>query len=306
MASTRVQVGTPQVTMAGFAPVLASNEEGEEDGSDFEAGSEGLHVRLQRDINGWKVTFELTPEAGDRLSLKLSAERENVCSITAEGFLSSFTSNANIQISDGETQEFSYTNDGLEGEVELKFTAVGLGSEIAVIQIPASIERTILVNGVIPVTLRLKANLSIFPEVAVGSSSQASIKLRYDSNAGFSYSAGEGSAQGGLNSHQVEQTGDCNTATTAVAGMGVSIEFPRFEIGIFGNLVVPYLLLKTHTSSYLNTGLMGGAPCHEAVCRYEVHAGVNMAFLGVASINYDYKAFEEEKRWRAEGSRCDD
>jgi hypothetical protein len=307
-ASTRVQLGEPKVIMAGFGQLAQAESDGGEGAteSDFEGSEEGLHVRLQQEINGWKVGFELTPQSGDRLNIKLTAEREHVCTISAEGHISSFTSNADIQISGGETQEFSYNNDGMEGEVEVKFAAVGLGSDVAILEIPASIERTILVNGIIPVTLRLKANLQIIPEVSVGSSSQASVILRYNSNTGFAYNAGSVTAQGEVTSDGPEQTGDCNTASAAVAGMGVSVEFPRFEIGILGNLVVPYLLIKTHTSSFIQTGAFGGRPCHQATCKYEAHAGVNMSFLNVASINYDYKITEHEQRWTAPGSQCDD
>ncbi|MEZ4779281.1 MAG: hypothetical protein R2786_07870 [Flavobacteriaceae bacterium] len=294
ITNAKVTLGQPIATLA--APFLAIVD-GEED---------GLHVKIEREIRGWKVSFELTPEAGDKLKIKLKSEKERVCSIAAEGYISSFTSNANIQIQGGETQQFSYTNDGLEGEVELKFAAVGLGSDIAILEIPATIERTILVQGILPVTLRLKANLKIYPEVAAGSSSQASMKLTYNSNFGFSYGNGSMSATGGVSNDTAEQTGDSNTATAGIAGMGVGVEFPRFEVGILGNTVVPYLLLNTHASSYLSTGLLDNTPCHTATLKYEAHAGVTMNFLGITSINNDYKIFEQQKRWKAEGSHCGD
>lgn len=310
MADAKLNVGEPQVTMAGM-PMLAAlggGGDGESDGGVTTSGGEGsLKVELKREINGWKVKFKLQPESGSKLNISLSAEKQRICKIEASGFISDFTSTATIDIADGETQEFSYHNNGVEGEIELKFTAVGLGSEIAILEIPASIERTILVHGVIPVTLRLKANLKIIPEIAVGESSQASMKLRYNSNTGFSYQGASLTANAEVTGDNAEQTGDCNTATTGIAGMGVGIEFPRFEVGIFGNLVVPYMVLKTHASSYLSTGLLGGAlPCHLARLKYDVNVGVSMAFLNVASINYNYKAFEQEKSWTTDDSRCDE
>lgn len=294
IAATKVTLGQPIAVMANPSLLLLQDIENE------------TSISLEREIRGWKVGFELQPESGGKLNITLSAEKERICSIKAEGFISSFTSNATIEIGNGETQEFSYNNDGLEGEVELKFAAVGLGSEIAILEIPATIERTILVQGIIPVTLRLKANLKIYPEVAAGSSSQASMKLTYNSNLGFSYGNGSMSTTGGVSNDTAEQTGDSNTATAGIAGMGVGVEFPRFEIGILGNTVVPYLLLNTHASSYLSTGLLDNRPCHTATIKYEAHAGVSMDFLGVMSINNDYKIFEDERRWTAEGSHCSD
>ena len=292
VAASKVTFGQPIATIA--MPLMAT------------LGDEGLGVKFERELKGWKVTFELKPEAGEKLNIELTAEKQHVCRIKAEGYISSLTSNASIVIENGTTQQFSYRNDGLEGEIELKFAAVGLGSEIAYLEIPAQIERTILVEGFIPVTLRLKANLKIFPEVAAGSSSQVSMKLAYNSNLGFSYQTGRVQPSGGMSSENAEQTGDCNTATAGIAGMGVGIEFPRFEIGILGNVVVPYLVLNTHTSSYLSTGLLDNRPCHEAKIKYDAHAGVSMRFLGVLSINNDYKLFENEKKWVAQGSHCGD
>ncbi len=294
VAATKMNVGTPIATM--IPPMMMVLQGGEQE----------LGITLEREVQGWKIEFELQPEAGDKLNIKLTATKGNVCSIVAEGFISSFVSNSSIEISEGETQHFSYENDGLEGEMELKFAAVGLGSDIAILEIPAQIERTILVQGIIPVTLRLKANLKIYPEVAAGSSSQASMKVSYNSNLGFSYDGGRLSTTGGVSNDTPEQTGDSNTATAGIAGMGVGVEFPRFEIGILGNTVVPYLLLNTHTSSYLSTGLLDNRPCHTATLKYASHAGVSMNFLGVMSINNDYKIFEQEKRWVADGSHCGD
>ncbi|MAY51677.1 MAG: hypothetical protein CMC75_00240 [Flavobacteriaceae bacterium] len=292
MAGTSVKVGTPIATMIQPMPTLL-------------AAQASQSVELKTKVKGWDIEIKVEPE-GDDMKLELVAKKEHLCSIKAEGKISSFESTSEIRISDGQTQHFSYDNRGMSGEMEVKFAAVGLGSEVAMLEIPAKIEKTILVQGIIPVTLRLKANLKIFPEVAVGSSSQVSMKLTYDSNAGFVFDGSRLTPRGAIEGANPEQTGDSNTATPAIAGMGVGVEFPRFEIGIFGELVVPYLLLDNTFSSYLSTGLAGGAPpCHLARLKYKSKAGVTMNFLGVASIHNDYTIFEKEKKWTSEGSYCD-
>ncbi len=263
------------------------------------------NVKLKKEIKGWKVELTIEPTSEGKLKIKIDAKKNHLCSITAEGFISSFNSNANINIANGETQLFNYSNQDLKGEMEIKFSAVGLGSQIAILEIPAKIERTIMVNGVIPVKLTIKANLKIYPEVAVGSSSQVSMKLTYNSTAGFSYEGGRVKSVGDIRGENTEQTGDCNTATAGIAGMGVGIEFPRFEIGILGNVIVPYMVLNTHSYSYLSTGLLDNTPCHFAELKYNMHAGVSLNFLGAGSINNDYKVFEDKKRWIADGSHCD-
>ena len=293
VATTSAKVGMPIATMISSTPNLLATQ------------TNSQSVKLKTTVQGWKIEIKIEPD-GDMLKLELVGKKGNVCSIKAEGKISSFESTSQLQISNGQTQHFSYNNSGLNGEMEVKFAAVGLGTEIAMLEIPAVIEKTILVQGIIPVTLRLKANLKIFPEVAVGSSSQVSMKLKYNSTTGFSYDGSGLTPRGAITGDAPEQTGDCNTATPAIAGMGVGVEFPRFEIGILGNVVVPYLMVDTTYSSYLSTGLAGGAPpCHLARLKYKAKAGVTMSFLNVASVHNDYTIFEKEKKWTSEGSYCD-
>jgi hypothetical protein len=295
--STKMIVGQPIATMIN--PINGINSGA--------AGQAGVNVNLNTTLKGWKIKLKLEPVAGSKLKIELSAKKENVCSIVAKGFISSFTSNLNISISDGVTRNFSYSNNGIDAEMEVKFSAVGLGSEIAILKIPAEIERKILINGVIPVTLRLKANLKIIPELAVGNSSQVGMKLSYTTNQGFTFDAGKLTPQGSVSGANPQQTGDNNTATMGIAGMGVTVEFPRFEVGIFDKLVVPYLVMSTTFSSYLNTGLLSATrPCHMARLKYKANAGVTMSLFGVLSINNDYKLFEHEKRWATANSFCDD
>ena len=294
--STKMIVGQPIATMIN--PINGMNS-----GAVTQAG---VNVNFERTLKGWKIKLKLEPLAGSKLKIELSATKGNVCSVVAKGFISSFTSNLNISIIDGQTRNFSYSNNGIQAEMEVKFSAVGLGSEIAILQIPAKIERIILVYGVIPVTLRLKANLKIIPEVAAGSSSQVSMKLSYTTNQGFTFNAGSVTPQGSVSGASPQQTGDSNTATTGIAGMGVTVEFPRFEVGIFDTLVVPYLVMSTTFSSYLNTGLLSATPpCHLARLKYKANAGVTMSLFGVLSINNDYKLFEHEKRWATADSDCE-
>ncbi|QIE60785.1 hypothetical protein G5B37_14840 [Rasiella rasia] len=294
MATTSAHAGMPIATMIHPVSGLLAPP-----------STNSRSVKLKTTVKGWKIEIKIEPD-GDKMKLELVGKKGKVCSITAKGNISSFESTSEIRIVNGETQHFSYDNNGLNGEMEVKFAAVGLGSEIAMLEIPAKIEKTILVYGVIPVTLRLKANLKIFPEVAVGSSSQVSMKLKYNSDTGFSYDGSRLTPRGAITGETPEQTGDCNTATPAIAGMGVGVEFPRFEIGIFGNFVVPYLMVDTTYSTYLSTGLAGGAPpCHLARLKYKAKAGVSMNFLNVASVHNDYTIFDKVKKWTSEGSFCD-
>jgi hypothetical protein len=294
VAETKITFGKPIATLV--APLLGFS------GTTVQSSL----IEFKDKIADWDVEFNLDPMSGGKLKVELKAEKERLCSIVAEGTISSFVSEADIVIENGITQHFSYHNQNLEGELEIKFAASGLGTQVVILEIPAQIERTILVQGVIPVTLRLKANIKIYPEVAPGSTSQVSMKYKYNSRLGFQYEGTSLTSSGDIVEDVFEQTGDSNTATAGIAGMGVAVEFPRVEIGILGNIVVPYIVHNMHASSFLSTGLLDGNPCHRASCKFDVHAGVSMRFLGVGAINHDYKIGERMERWIVPGSHCGD
>lgn len=294
IADSKITFGQPIATMA--TPLM----------SFVGAVEEPSLIEFKDKIADWDVEFKLNPMDGSKLKVELKAEKERLCSIVAEGSISSFVSEADIVIENGTTQHFSYHNQNLEGDLEIKFAASGLGTQVVILEIPAQIERTILVQGIIPVTLRLKANIKIYPEVAPGSTSQVSMKYKYNSRLGFQYEGASLTSSGDIVDDVFEQTGDSNTATAGIAGMGVAVEFPRVEVGILGNSIVPYIVHNMHASSYLSTGLLDGNPCHRASCKFDVHAGVSMRFLGVGSINHDYKIGERLQRWIVPGSHCGD
>ncbi len=89
------------------------------------------------EVAGWEVSISLRPEGGgERLNLELTAEKANAATIRATGYLSRFTAEASVAFADGELQTFSYVERGVEGQLEVQFAGVGLGSEVALARHP--------------------------------------------------------------------------------------------------------------------------------------------------------------------------
>ncbi|MCZ6701763.1 MAG: hypothetical protein O6940_01850 [Ignavibacteria bacterium] len=267
-----------------------------------------LKIHFEGKIKGWEVSLDLKPE-DNKLSIEITGSKsikgQKVCTIDGKGFISNFTNQSEITFANSELQNYEYYNKGLKGELEIKFAAVGLGSEIAQLVIPAKISIPYRI-GLIPVNFNLKANLKIYPEVRKGASSQASYKLTYDSDMGFKFAEGETNVKSELKSQEMEVTGETVSAGAVTTGVGVGFEFPRFEIAVFGELVVPYFLYNTSVTTFYEPGLLSNVPpCQEGKMTLKCVSGIDLKFFGV-SYAYSKTHFEKEKKWQTEGSRCED
>ena len=212
-------------------------------------------VEFSGELSGWKLNLKLTPEGGGgrKLNVELTAKRGEVAGIEVKGFISDFSATSDIDMNNGNLDSYNHEHNDLNGELEVKYAFLSL-SDIAQISIPLEISRTILVNGVIPVTFTLKCNLKVFPEIIENSTCQAHLKLTYNGTQGFTYNNRNIAAAGTLGGFDVTRIGDTGSASEGIVGVGVGLEFPRFQIGIFHSVVVPYILNNTSVTSYFESG----------------------------------------------------
>lgn len=273
--------------------------------SDGDAGK----VKFKGKIKGWDVSIELKPEAGSKLNIKITASKkrgdQKVASLIASGWISNFENVSSMNFSGGNLTNFQMNNRGLKGELELKFAAQGLGSDVALIDLPAKISLPIRV-GWVPVNLILKANLKLYPEVRQGASSVASYKMTYDSDMGFTFGENATNPSGNLNTHEMSVTDETVSAGSISTGFGVGVEFPRFEISILNELVVPYFLLNIHSSTFYEPGILSNVPpCQEGKMNFKCIAGLSMKLF---SLSYEHQKvlWEKERKWQTEGSNCSD
>lgn len=263
-------------------------------------------VEFSGSLSGWAISMKLEPEAGGggrKLNIELTAKRGNSAGIEAKGFISDFQADSNIDMAESNLNSFNHQHNNLNGELTVKYAFLQL-SEIAQISIPLEISRTILVNGVIPVTFALKCNLKVFPEVAANSSCQAHLKLTYNGSQGFTYNNRSLASAGTIGGFDVQRVGDTGSASEGIVGVGVGLEFPRFQIGVFGELVVPYIVNNTAVIAYFESGLpFVPGPCNEAKLTLKGSAGVNLSAFGL-SYTAATDLYEKKKVFRTPGSKC--
>jgi hypothetical protein len=256
-----------------------------------QTGGDGSSLHFEGEIEGWDIEVDLSPNSAQgRLDLTIEATKGGQARsrIFAEGYISNFVSQGSLSYADSELQQFGYQEQGLNGRLHVIFAAVDLGSDTPLFNIPAEISIPYNV-GPIFIQAKLKANVRVVPEVHGLASSQADVTVTYSADRGFSFEGGRVTPVGQLDDQNIAITGETVSAGTIAVGMGVGIEFPRIELAIMGETVVPYMSLDNYTYTVYTPD----PPCQEGGMRQRAVIGLTAGFLG-----YSYS--QESEIWKRE------
>lgn len=275
----------------GDVPLALAADAGEETGGD---------IQFTGTVNGVEITLGVRP-AGDRLNLNFEAVHSiggrRASRAWGDGYISNFRTSGDIEVADAALEEFSYDQQGLNGELNVHFAST-LGTDTLQLAIPASISLPLRV-GVVPIDVRLKANMRIVPEVRPGTSSQASFRVRYDADQGFSFAGERAEPTSTVRNHEVEVTDETVSAGAIAVGFGFGLEFPRMELGVFGETVVPYFAIDNYAHSVYTFD----PACQQGGLRTRAVAGVSLSFFGVGYAR-ETELWKREDLREVEGSRC--
>jgi hypothetical protein len=253
--------------------------------------SSGNSLHFEGEIEGWDIEVDLSPNsAQSRLDVTIDATKGGQARsrIHADGYISNFVSQGSLAYADSELQQFGYQEEGLNGRLHVIFAAVDLGSDTPLFNIPAEIAIPYNV-GPIFMQAKLKANVRVVPEVHGLASSQADVTVTYSADRGFNFEGGRVTPVGQLDDQNIAITGETVSAGTIAVGMGVGIEFPRLELAIMGETVVPYMSLDNYTYTVYTPD----PPCQEGGMRQRAVIGLTAGFLG-----YSYS--QETEIWKRE------
>jgi hypothetical protein len=267
----------------------------------YAQGGSGMSQNLswEGELAHYHIKIKLQPEGGRKLNYEINMQRQSAATITFKGYISDYDNETELTVTDSELQLFRSQNQNLHGEVEVQFAAVELGEDGELINIPWTMfERPILIGGV-PFMFKTKANVKVFPFIGQGASSQGHFKFTYDSNIGFQYAGNRVSAEGSVASQTMDVIGETISASMMGNGIGMGVEFPRFEIASLGEIVVPYFLMNTAVDTQVDTY----APCQMGNMRCKLVAGLSLSFFG-ASYNAERELWKFHKRWERPGGRC--
>lgn len=156
-------------------------------------------------VDGWDTTIGITPGA-NRLNLALRVSRSYQgmsVTVSSKGYLQDFLSSADIQVSPGNLDHFSYSAKNLNGEMKVEYAATrGEGDAAGIdkpnIKLPLLAKIPMPIAGV-PFTLTINANLILKP--GFGGKKEAasgSFRFTYSGDEGFQVKAGNPQSSGAI------------------------------------------------------------------------------------------------------------
>ncbi|HER08099.1 MAG TPA: hypothetical protein ENO20_04235 [Bacteroides sp.] len=252
-----------------------------EDGFEFEFPYGDFTYRIKFSFTDKKadVEFEISKDLAGPVTAKF----------LTKGSVENFYSNTKMQFENKKLTRFEQKNPGMQGELLLNLTVAGSGRDEMVFDFPVVLLKFPMMVGPIPVTINIKVLFVFTCAVPVDGSSQVEVKFTYNSTTGIKYNGTTVSADASIGDQSMEknkaQTG-ASSAIEASFGLG----FPRIEIGVFDELIVPWI----HTAFLIGGDYTFHPACQQAKSQFIGACGLDLSFLG-----FSYKAntvlWQEEK-----------
>lgn len=254
--------------------------------------------------DGNEYLFRLTPTAS-KIDFTVQVKREvagkATLAYTAKGTLETVTSTGSATYDGGELSSMSIEQKDLAGRLDLSIAAAGSGAGDIDFTLPGLMFKYIVMVGPVPVTIGITTKVIGSIKVPAEASATAEASFDYSGATGFTFADGSFEAKGDLaglqmNPEPADSSGLIGTAVDAQFG----VAFPRFQISIFDQLLVPYL----HTGFTIGSSLTWGPVCKRAYVRTNVDAGYDFKVLGVTLHSDKTSLFEQQRR--AEQDGCPD
>lgn len=250
-------------------------------------------LKFSGKIGGWEVSIELKPTS-ERLNIDLTAKYGDAVAVTGKGFISNFTEETLLKFEDSQFGEAASRTTELETEMELTWHAfrrnnnAGL-TEVAQFTLPVAFPIPFFI-GPIPFKFSIKAVLQVVPAFEAEASSGGSWKVNYKSSQGFKVDNTLGGSIGEMTGAQIDTTDQAETVTSSLgpAGFAIGIEFPRFELAIFGDIAMAFVTLKTYSAGLWTPGTTltaDIAPCQTGYTEISAKYGYKMGILGGVGIS---------------------
>jgi len=125
------------------------------------------------------------------------------------------------------------------------------------------------------VFINLKVLFVINCVVPVDGSSQVEVKFEYNSTTGIKYNGTEVSADASIGDQSMDKN-KAQTGASSAIGVNFGLAFPRLEIGVFDELIVPWI-----QTAFLIGGDYTFTPaCQQAKSQFIGACGFDLSFLG--------------------------
>ena len=251
------------------------------DGFEFEFPYGDFTYRVKFSFTDKKadVEFEISKDLAGPVNAKF----------LAKGSIGNFYSSTDMKFKNSKLTKFGQENPGLQGDLLLNLTVAGSGRDVITFDFPVVLLKFPMMAGPIPVTINMKVLFVFNCSVPVDGSSQIEVKFNYNSTTGIQYNGTSVSANASMGDQSMDKNIAQTGASTAIAA-NFGLAFPRLEIGVFEDVIVPYI----QTAFLIGGDYTFNPACQQAKSQFIGACGLNLSFLGF-SYNANTVLWQEEK-----------
>jgi len=240
------------------------------------SSADGFEFEFTYGEYDYRIKFDFSDEKAD---VEFEISKDLVTPITARflatGSINNFHSSADLKFEDSELTQFNQKNANMQGEIVLNLTVAGSGRDEVTFDFPVVLLKYPVMVGPIPVVINLKVLFVVNCVVPIDGSSQVEAKFSYNSTTGFKYNGTTVSADASIGDQTMNKNIAQTGASSAIAA-NFGLAFPRLEIGIFDEVIVPYI-----QTAFLIGGDFTFTPaCQQARAQFIGACGVDLSFLG--------------------------
>ncbi len=233
------------------------------------------------------VSMDIEKKIGSKATAKFSAE----------GTLMKFKSEMDLKYKDSTAKDLKVSNENLKGDLTVSLTAAASGSDALTFEFPIVLLRYPFLVGPIPVVLDVKVLFVANAVVPLDGSARVSATFEFNSQTGVKYNGTDVSAEANIGPFKISKnTAETGASNAISASFGLA--FPRIELGIFGNVIVPYA-----QTAFLVGGDFTFTPaCQQAQAEFIGAIGYEFEFLGFATSGK--KTLWDEKKFLLKSGEC--
>lgn len=240
------------------------------------ATEDGFEFEFTYGEYNYRIKFDFTEEKAD---VEFEIAKDLVQPITAKflakGSIENFNTHTEIEFEDSELKSFGQKNSDLAGELTLNLTVAGSGRDEIAFDFPVVLLKYPVMVGPIPVMINLKVLFVINCVVPVDGSAQVEVKFSYNSVAGIKYDGTSVSADASMGDQSMDKN-IAQTGASSAIGVNFGLAFPRLEIGVFDEVIVPWI----QTAFLIGGDYTFTPPCQQAKSQFIGACGVDFSFLG--------------------------
>lgn len=193
----------------------------------------------------------------------------------AKGSISNFYSSTEMEYEDSELRKFEQKNVDIKGDLTLNLTVAGSGNDGITFDFPVVLLKfPMLVYG-IPVVINVKVLFVINCVVPLDGSAQVEVKFDYNSTTGIKYNGTTVDANASMGDQSMNKN-IAQTGASSAIGVNFGLAFPRLELQIFGESVVPWI----QTAFLIGGDYTFTPPCQQAKCQFIGACGFDLSLLG--------------------------